>query len=201
MTRLRLGGGSGHLVLDAIVLLWAVAWICAGAVVSHEMRGLAELSDTAAQTGRAAIAVGETAGGLPLIGGEARAAADEVRKAGEEAVASAATARANARHVGDLIGTAVAVIPSLFVLLLYVPLRVAATRERRELKELLEIGSREEVDQLLALRAVARLPLHRLRAISDNPARDLGDGLHHRLADAELRLHGLSRPRARGGRR
>ena len=184
-------------MLDAIVLVWAVAWIGAGVVVSHEMRGLAELSDTAAQTGRAAIAVGETASELPLIGGEARAAADEVRKAGEEAVASAASARANARHVGDLIGAAIAIIPSLVVVVLYVPLRVTATRERRELKELLELGSRDEADQLLALRAVARLPLHRLRSVSDNPARDLADGLHSRLADAELRLHGVTRTRVR----
>jgi hypothetical protein len=86
-------------------------------------------------------------------------------------------------------------------LLLYVPARAAATRERREVEHALATCSRDEVDQLLALRAASRLPLRQLREVSDNPARDLGDGMHHTLADAELARVGLTRPRPRASRR
>jgi hypothetical protein len=92
---------------------------------------------------------------------------------------------------------AIAAIPTLPLLVLYIPARVAASRERRDLEDALASFGRDEVDQLLALRAAARLPLRRLREVSDNPARDLDDGRHRELANAELRRHGVSRPRAR----
>ena len=198
---MRLEGGRGLRLLDAFVLAWAIAWLGAGFVVSREVRGLAELSDTAAQTGRAAIAVGDAVGALPLVGDRVHQAVDEVRGAGTDAVESAAAARASARRVGDLLGVAIATIPSLPLLLLYIPARAAATRERREIEHALATSSRDDVDQLLALRAAARLPLQQLREVSDNPARDLGDGLHRTLADAELRRLGIRRaPRALGRR-
>lgn len=201
MIRIRLAGGPGLLWLDVLVLAWALAWTGAGIVVSHEVRGLSELSDTAAQTGRAAIAVGDAVRGLPLVGERVREAGDEVRAAGAEAVGSARSARASARRVGDLLGAAIAAIPTLPILLLYIPARIAATRERRDLRHALATCSRDELDQLLALRAAARLPLRRLMEVSDNPARDLGDGLHRKLAEAELRRHQVPVSRARATER
>jgi hypothetical protein len=191
--RVRLAGGPGLLLLDALVLAWALAWIGAGIVVSREVRGLAELSDTAAQTGRAAMAVGEAVRALPLVGEGVRQAADEVSAAGEEALSSAGSARANARRVGDLLGVAIATIPTLPIVLLYVPARISATRERRDLEAALATGRREAVEQLLALRAAARLPLRELMDVSDDPAGDLAGGRHHRLAEAELRRYEISR--------
>jgi hypothetical protein len=195
--RLRLAGGPGLLLLDVLVLAWALTWVAAGFVLAREMRDLAELGDTAARSGRAAIAVGDVAAGLPLVGEQVRDAAEEVRRAGAAAVASADGAREDTRRLGDLLGLAIAAIPSLPLLVLYLPARVTATRERREVKGALESGDRDALDRLLALRAVTRLPLHRLREVSDDPAGDLRDGRHERLADAELRMLGLSRPRAR----
>jgi hypothetical protein len=93
-------------------------------------------------------------------------------------------------------GAAIAPIPRLPVLLLYLPARVAATRERREIEDALHRCDPEELDQLLALRAAAGQPLCWLRRHGGTPARDVREGEHRALADAELRRFGLERPRA-----
>jgi hypothetical protein len=192
LIRVRLAGGPGLVFLDVLVLAWALAWLGAGIVVSREARGLAELSDTAAQTGQAAIAVGEAVRALPFVGDRLQEAADEVRRAGGDAIESAAAARASARRVGDLLGVAIATIPNLPLLLIYVPARAAATRERRDVERALRTLSRDEVDHVLAVRAAARLPLGQLLEARG----DVGADVDSRLADRELRRLGVTRPRA-----
>jgi hypothetical protein len=181
------------LLLDAIVVVWTVWWLAAGVLVAQEVRGLAELSDTAGQLGRAVVTVGETVGSLPLIGEQVSEPAREVRDAGADAIASARSARASARRVGDLLGVSIAAIPSLPVLLFYLPARIAAARERRALRRAAGAGH-AAFDELLALRAVAHLPYRTLRDVTDDPAGDLERGDHAALADAELAWHGVHRP-------
>lgn len=197
MGRARLPGGRAQLLLDTLLLVWTLWWLAAGVLVAHEVRGLAELSDTAGKTGRAVIAVGDAVQALPLVGAQFDEPADAVRAAGADAVASARSARASARRVGLLLGVSIAAIPSLPVLLLYLPARIATARERRALRRAVAAGGRRAVDEVLALRAVTHLPYRKLREISDDPARDLGDGLHGPLADAELRWFGVERPARR----
>ena len=106
-----------------------------GIEVAHEVRGLAELSTTVGSVGRAVTGVADTIRELPLIGDRLAGPADDVRHAGADAISSARAARANARSVGALLGVSVALIPSLPVLILYIPGRVAGARERRTLEE------------------------------------------------------------------
>jgi hypothetical protein len=192
MGRARLPGGRAQLLLDLALLTWTLWWVGAGVAVAIEVRGLAELSGTAAESGRAAIAVGETLGGLPVVGGEVAEPAEAIRRAGEDAVVSARSARASARRVGVLLGVSIAAIPSLPVLLLYLPARVATARERRTLARAIATGGRG-LDEVLAQRAVAHLPYRTLRAVSDDPAGDLDAGRHGALADAELAWFGIDR--------
>ena len=167
-----------------------------GIAVANEVRGLAELSTTVGNVGRAMTSVAETIRALPLIGDRLAGPAGDVRGAGNDAVASAHTARGNARSVGALLGVSIALIPSLPVLILYVPGRVAAARERRALGRAVSGGIEPWLEEVLARRALVHLPYRRLHQISEDPVEDLRHGHHGRLAAAELQWFGVSPPRA-----
>jgi hypothetical protein len=201
MLPLRVPAGPGRLVLDVLLVAWTLAWIAVGSVVASEVRGLASLSDTVGEVGVAAQRTGDAIAGLsglPLlgdaVGGRVQDAARAVRAAGEDAVASAASSRSSARTVGTLLGVCIALIPTLPVLLLYVPGRVSAERERRAIKRAVAERYDRGLEELLALRAVVHLPYQRLREVSRDPGEDLAAGRHAALAEAELARLGLRRP-------
>jgi hypothetical protein len=129
-----------------------------------------------------------------VIGDQIDEPATRVREAGADAVTSAHAARATARRSGVLIGVSIAAIPSLPVLLLYLPARVGAARERRALRRAVRRGGSPALDAVLARRAVAHLPYPTLRTVSRDPDEDLRAGRHRPLADAELAWFGVERP-------
>ena len=189
---LRVIGGRPGLILDFTLLLWTIAWVWMGISVGREVRGLAELSDTAGRSGAAVAEVGEVIAGLPLIGDQATNAAEGVATAGRDAVVAAEGARSSARRVGTLLGVSIALIPTSPVLLLYVPGRIAMRRERRALRASLAAGRTADLDRLLAERAVTHLPYRRLRRVTNDPGAALRRGDHSALADAELEWYGLT---------
>jgi hypothetical protein len=176
--------------LDAVVVLWVVLWVWAGISVGHEVRRLADLSDTGVQLGQAVVDIGDAVGGLPLVGGQL---GGSVRAAGREAIASAESTRTRTRRLGLLLGASIAIIPNLPLLLFYLPRRIAVERERRALLRALADEPRARLDELLARRAIAHLPYYLLRQVSADPAGDLAAGRHAALAEAELRRLGLHR--------
>jgi hypothetical protein len=190
-----------QLLVDGLIIVWTAGWLAIGVVVAYEVRGLADLSDAASRAGRAVVAVGDAVRDLPIVGAELETPTDAVREAGAEAVASSRSARASARRVGVLLGVSIAAIPSLPVLLLYLPARLATARERRALRRAVAGGGSAALDEVLALRAVTHLPYQTLRAASEDPARDLGEGRYGALAAAELRWFGVRRPSDRLGSR
>jgi hypothetical protein len=197
MGRARLPGGRIQVLLDGLLIVWTAGWLVIGVVVAFEVRGLADLSDAAGKAGRAIIAVGDAVQELPIVGAQVEEPARAVREAGAETVASSRSARASARRVGVLLGLSIAAIPSLPVLLLYLPARLATARERRALRRAVATGAHPSVDKLLALRAITHLPYRALRAVSDDPVGDVARGDHAALADAELRWFGIERPSRR----
>jgi hypothetical protein len=194
MGRARLPGGRSQILLDALLVAWTLWWLGVGLVLAHEVRGLSRVSDTAERSGRAAMAVADTVRALPVIGDQVDEPAAQVHDAGADAVASARAARATARRSGWLIGVSIAAIPSLPVLLLYLPARVGAARERRALRRAVRRGGSLALDAVLARRAVAHLPYPTLRTVSRDPEEDLRAGRHRPLADAELAWFGVERP-------
>lgn len=186
-----------QLALDSALVLWTVAWVWMGFAVAHELRGIADLSDTVGGVGRAVTSVGDSLRGLPLVGDQMSGPADQLQQAGRDAVASAQSARTSARRVGTLLGISIALIPTLPLLALYVPGRLAAAQERRSLRRAIGRGRSPELDELLARRALVHLPYHRLRRVSSDPLVDLRRGEHRALADAELEWFGIAEPRAR----
>jgi hypothetical protein len=183
-------------LIDTVLIGWAVLWVAVGFAVAQEVEGLAEISDTVATVGRATTTVGETIRALPLVGGSFEEPAQDISAAGREAVSSARAARESASSVATLLGLSIALIPTLPVLLLYVPGRIAGGRERRALARAVALGREPWVDELLARRALVHLPVRRLRAVSNDPLADVREGRHDALAMAELEWFGVdaSRP-------
>ncbi len=178
-------------VIDALVLAWVVVWILAGLAVGREVRGLAELSDNAEQAGLAAERAADVLDAVPLIGDEP---AEALRDVGASTIRGAERGRERARTAGTLLGLAIAIVPSLPLLVFYLPGRRTLERDRRAIREALAAGD-PHLEELLASRAVAHLPLARLHAITPDPIGDLQQGRHGALAEAELSRLGLARAR------
>lgn len=197
--------GPVRVALDVALIVWTAAWIWVGVTVALEIRGLARLSDTVGAVGRAVERTGaaiDSLDGLPLVGARTEESARAIREAGDSAVRSARESRDSVDTTSVLLGVSLATIPSVPLLLLYVPQRVSLARERRELRLALSRGRDGDpaLETLLARRALSTVPYHRLRAVSDSPERDFEAGLHAELAAAELWRLGLRAPRRRSRR-
>ncbi len=185
--------------LDAAALAWTVAWIAIAVVIALEVQDLGELSDTVATVGGAAEATGSALGvfgDLPVVGGavaDALAApAAEIQEAGQNAQESAESTQRSVDVLSVLLGLAVALIPSASLLVLYLPARVARTREARAV----EAARREAADdpvfhEFLARRAAHNLSFRQLDRVTAEPWRELAEGRFDRLARAELERLGL----------
>lgn len=202
MTRIRatLPGRRALLGIDLAVLAWTAAWIAIGLAVADEVEGLTELSGTVRNVGtsleEAGAALGSV-GDLPVLGGSVSDALAEpaarVRDAGASAAASGESSRESIDELSTLLGLAVALIPSVPLLVLYVPLRVSRHREARALdRARREAGDDPLFREFLARRAVQNLSYRRLRPISRAPWREVEGRDRDRLAEAELRRLGLS---------
>lgn len=116
------------LAYDLGLALWAAGWVVMGALVYDNVRGLAELSVPVIKASRA---LEETAEGLdrvasiPLVGDAANLDAIKVRvrEAAAGARASARDSRENVRTLAWLLGVSIALVPTLPLLAIYLPIR------------------------------------------------------------------------------
>jgi hypothetical protein len=186
-------------VIDGILVLWVVGWIAVGLAVARDVRNLAALSDTVVQAG---TAVGETGRalrsleGLPFVGDRIGRVAGQIDAAAAQAVRSGQESRDSVQSLSVLLGFSVGVIPTLPILAMYVPFRISRAREVRAIRKAAARAQGDPMfEEYLAHRAVENLPYHRLREITPNPWRDLEEGRHSVLANAELDRLGLRRAR------
>jgi hypothetical protein len=191
-------------ILDAALVVWVAAWIVFGVAISREVHGLTKLSDTVVKAGTALERTGSALGGLrslPVVGGRIGTVEDQARVAARSARASGRSSRKNIEDLSLLLGLAVAIVPSLPALFVYVPFRLARAREARALQQAVS-GSADDpaLWEFLARRAVDNLPYDRLRQVSPNPWRDLEEGRFEALAVLELARLGFQ-PITRGAAR
>lgn len=193
----RAGARLIHL-LDGAVVVWVVAWIVLALLVAREVRDLRELSDTVVVAGVAVEETGDLLSSLrsvPFVGDRVAGVADRVREAGQSAQASGRDSRDSTRNLSVLLGLSLGLIPTLPLLGLYAPLRIAWTREARAVRRALAVNPDDHVlNEFLARRAVATLPYQDLRAVCADPFRDLKEGRFDALASRELERLGLRRP-------
>src|SRR5919202_2576434 len=149
--------GDRRRALDAALVAWVIVWCVLGFWVGREVHRLGGVTGSVRGVGGAVVDAGDAISGLkqlPIVGGAVASPGHDLTAAGRAAQQSADEARAGADRLAWLLGLSVALIPTLPVLAVFLPPRVALERDRR--------ASRTVGDEVLARRAVVHLPLHRL---------------------------------------
>lgn len=187
-------------ILDIALVAWCTAWITAGIWVGTEVNALRGLADAGTETGVAVERTGsalELLGSVPLVGDEFGDATGAVTRAGGRVRAESAAAGEGIPETAVLLGLAIALAPTVPLLVVYLPARRTRRRRVHDLRRILDAGGDEAavLRALLAQQSVLHRPLDDLLAVSDQPLGDLAAGRRDALADAELRRLGI-RPRA-----
>jgi hypothetical protein len=185
---------------DVAVLAYTALFVLLGVVAGVQLwsladlqRGLLEATEALDLTARAIALLGE----VPLVGEGADQLAGSVRDTSAQVRTSAAAAASDIRALAVVVGLAIVLVPVLPVLVLYLPLRLARSREVRGLRRLLAGPPDPLLVEHLARAALRRVPFAELRRVSEQPWRDVEQGRHEALAAAELRRLGLRPPAGR----
>ncbi len=183
-------------VLSLFVALWMVVWLVVGGVTAIQVRQLTEVSDSLVESADALDVAGtalQDIGRLPLVGERPEALGNQVRETAQEVDRAGTASRETVRTVSVLLGLALALIPIVPVVAIYVPLRRAGERERRAVKRALARSPHDPLlEEFLAYHAVYNLPYDTLRQVSADPWGDLRQRSFRRLANAELTRLGLA---------
>jgi hypothetical protein len=175
-----------RLAIDAAIAGWLVAWILVGLQVGREVERLGELNDTVVLAGEAIQQTGdlmEQIGRIPLLGEPVGDLADDIRRTGRSASRNAAASRESVEDLSLLLGLSIALIPTIPLAAVWIPLRLRWRRERQAVRRALASGS-SDLERLLAERARTSLPLDQVLALEAD---------REGLADAELERLGLRR--------
>ena len=173
-----------RILIDVALLGWAVAWIVIGIQVGRDVHGISQLSNTVVLAGSALEQTGnvlDQIGRIPIVGQPIGDLANRIRQTGKSARVNARQSRGDIQDLGALLAVAIALIPTIPLAAIWLPLRVRWRRERRAVRRALATES-PELEGLLAERARAALPLDEVLALGDD---------RKALAEAELFRLGL----------
>ena len=158
---------------DLVVLAWVGGWIWLGVQVHdtvQRLRGPGDRMVTAGtglrDTFRDAAA---SADKVPLIGGQLADTLGAGTKAGTTLMDAGNGEIGLAEDLAFWLSFALVLAPVLVALAIWLPLRIHYARSAGVVRRLARLEGGED---LLALRALTRLPLRRLARISDDPAGD-----------------------------
>jgi hypothetical protein len=195
---------TNKLLGDLLVVAWAVLWVWLATVVHGKVAALAGPGRDAEDAGRGlATSLGRAASrvdAVPLAGDRLRAPFDDAAGAGRDLAAAARSYQETVADLATFTALAVAVVPLLVVLALWLPRRVrwvvAASAAARLLAASAGDGGADDdrAADLFALRALVRQPPSRLLRVSSDPAqawRDRDAQVLVGLAELELRELGL----------
>jgi hypothetical protein len=191
--------GRLFVFLDAVLVLWVAGWIVYGFAVHREVQDLASVSDTLVRTGQAvdsSAAALKPLRSLPFgIGNRIAGLAEQVHAVALSAERSGADSRHSIDVLAVELGFAIALIPTVPLVAIYAPLRVARVQDVRAVRrQLRERPDDPTFQEFLARRAAEKLPYHVLREVTATPWRDIESGRHATLARAELRRLGFRPP-------
>jgi hypothetical protein len=181
--------------LNVGLAIWAAFWIGIAAYTAYEVAALRALSHTVVKAGAATESTGHAlaaVGHLPFVGGDISHLAAQAVAAGASARASGASTATTIDQLAILLGIAIALIPTVPVLALYVPLRAGWRRDRKAVGDAVSRWDGEpELEAFLARRALAHMRYDELRELGYDGAE--GAPPRAELAAAELRRLGLDR--------
>jgi hypothetical protein len=185
--------------LNVGLAIWAAVWIGIAAWTAYEVASLRTLSDTVVKAGTATESTGHAlaaVGHLPFVGGRISNLAAQAIAAGESARTSGAATATTIDQLAVLLGIAIALIPTVPLLALYVPLLLSWRRDRNAVRSAIARWDGDpDLENYLAQRALVHLRFDELRSLGyDGIA---GPPASAELAAAELRRLGLDRPARR----
>ena len=180
---------------DLILSVWVVMWLAIALIIAFEIHDLTLISDTLVDSSEVLEETGVVLTSLrdvPVVGDRVEDVEREIIEAARSARVSGDASRDNITRLSVLLGLAIAFLPTVPIVGLYVPLRVSWDRDvRAALKALRESGDDPTFREFLARRAAERLPFHQLVDVSSDPWRDLERGHYDALSRAELRRLGI----------
>ena len=188
-----------QLIGDSLLAIWILVWVLVARAVHDATMLLArpgeELNRAGSGLGDRMRDAGSAVDDTPLIGDQLEAPFEGAGNAADQ-VARAGSAQVDAvDQLATWLSLTIGAIPILLLLAVYLPLRWRFIREATAGQRFIDAA--EDLD-LFALRALARQPMHRLAAVTDDPAgawRREEEGVVRRLAVLELRDVGLRPPR------
>lgn len=186
-----------QVLADAALFAWFTASWWLGRAVDGFVRGLGQPATDAAHTATqvkdeladAATQVKD----LPLIGEQLRNPFDQVSRSLDGLVKAADAQVTSINQAATVAGWVTFVAPVLLALAFWLPWRVTYMRTASLLRDL---SMSPAGDELLALRALTTQPLSVLMHVVSDPAAAWRSGdpqVLRRLADVELRAHGVQR--------
>ena len=185
--------------LNVGLAIWAVFWIGIAVWTAYEVASLRTLSNTVVKAGTATESTGHAlaaVGHLPFVGGRISNLAAQAVAAGASARASGAATATTVDQLAVLLGIAIALIPTVPLLALYVPLLLSWRRDRNAVRSAVARWDGElELEAFLARRALAHLRFDELRELGYDGTE--GSPPNAELAAAELHRLGLDRPARR----
>ena len=189
-----------QLVGDLVVLAWTAAWVAAGVALYRLVEKLAVPGARVEQAGSNfagdVAEIQQKVGRLPVVGGELQDPFGRLSGVGRTLADAGATQQEVVHQLALWLGVVVAAVPIVALVLVWLPRRVAWSREAGAASRLRLDGADLE---LFALRAVANRSLRELHKVTPDPAGDLRAGEFEALADLELRALGLRAGSPRGG--
>jgi hypothetical protein len=187
-----------QVVGDVLFVAWLLLWLWLANVVHDATLALAapgrRIESAGGDLSDKLHGAGQAVEGIPLVGDQVRSPFDGAGRAADQ-IAAAGTSQVEAvQHLAFWLAVAVAAIPVLLLVALYVPRRVRFARTAGATQRF--VDGPADLD-LFALRAMAHQPVDRLAAVSDDPVRAWRDGdagVVRALALLELRDAGLAPP-------
>ncbi len=172
---------------DLLVAAWAVLWVAVALAVVQNTRDVAKLGGTVSQTGSAVSQVGGLINDIPLLPSNVSGASGSVQAAGASAEVNGTEGQDAANRLGIYLGIAIAILPSIPIIGLYLPIRITRVRERRVAQRALALhGHDPQFQEFLARRAIEKLDYEDVMAVSAHPWDDMKQGRFAALASAEL---------------
>ncbi|PZQ91523.1 MAG: hypothetical protein DI534_00625 [Leifsonia xyli] len=187
-----------QIIADVVAVIVIVLSIIAGVAVHGAIAVLGgvwgQLEDAGAGFEDNMAEIGETLGGVPLIGGGIRGPFDAAAGAGGSLADAGRTGQAAVETLAAIAGVGVAALPIAVVLIVWLWPRLRFARRSAETRAILQL---EDGEQLLALRALDDASAKELAAISPRAVRGWQTGdreVVRGLAALEARQAGVRLP-------
>jgi len=194
------GQAMRQVLFDVLAVLTIGLWVFLGTELYRlvsELRVYGEKMESAGAGIRSTMAdIGETLGGVPLIGGGIRDPFDAAARAGAQLESAGVSQQESVHQLALGLGIGLAVVPVLTILLFWMVPRLRFVMRASAAKK---VATQVAGTDLLALRALANQKLGALARLDPDVAGKWRAGdpaIIHKLANLELRASGVRLPAA-----